>query len=76
MGLDRFLPGITEICLEIRDTHQHSTGNDDKSLVYRFHSVLSKLDNMIKNNQKIIILLDPEKECPEALIPFYGTYTV
>ena len=53
---------------DVRKKHQ-DFGGDDGSLIRLFRSALLELDSMIGDNQRIIILIDPEKESPKALIP-------
>lgn len=64
-------PGVKDLVnflQDIRKKHQ-DFGGEDGSLVWLFRSALLELDSKIEDDQRIIILIDPEKKSPKALIP-------
>lgn len=63
-----FLSELGGILKDVRDNHQ-ATGSSLNTLAEIFHSSLSKVNGKLKDPQKLVVILDPEKESPPDIIP-------
>jgi len=56
------------ILRDVRDNHQAS-GSSLNTLAELFHSALSEVNDKLKDPQKLVVILDPEKQSPPDIIP-------